>query len=468
MIIVTRTLDTVEFGTWGLITGLSSYAVMIHPIISYWVLRETARGIESAKTATVSSAIFSLGGISIYLILVYLIGPASDVNLGDLVFASILIPVMFLYYVVHWINLGWKPHVTSYGLISISITQLISGLFLVYFFDMGVVGVILSVFIAYLIGFITQGIFGRSKIKNKLKKEFLINWIKLSWLPIYPSIAMLISKIDIFLFTVISGSVIGLAFWTAALVITAPIGNAAMMSRGIYPKLLRKDDGNFLQQNITYVFYFLLPFTALAITFARPALFTLNPVFEFVSIVVIFLAIRVLVNTLSDIFQEFLIGLEDVDTRVNPNFKDFMQSKLFIVPTIRIIQSIIFITTLIIGFYYFISDAGYLDVLIFWAFISVAIQIPFCVYLYIMLKRNSSLIFEKKSVLKYLFSSIIVFVPIYYFSESFFTYSEKLVEFLPQFLIFIGLSLGAYIVITYFIDSTTRKLFIAIFREIKK
>ena len=86
MIIVTRTLDTVEFGTWGLIMGLSSYAIMIHPIISYWALRETARGIESAKTAVCSSSILSLGGISIYLILAYIIGSISDANLNVLVF----------------------------------------------------------------------------------------------------------------------------------------------------------------------------------------------------------------------------------------------------------------------------------------------------------------------------------------------------------------------------------------------
>lgn len=468
MIIVTRTLDTVEFGTWGLIMGLSSYAIMIHPIISYWALRETARGIESAKTAVCSSSILSLGGISIYLILAYIIGSISDANLNVLVFAVILIPVMFVYYVVHWINLGWRPHLTSYGLISISISQVVFGLIFVYFLDMSVQGVILSVFVSYLVGLTTQSIFARNKIKNKLKKEFLINWLKLSWLPIYPSIAMLISKIDIFLFTVISGSVVGLAFWTAAIIITAPIANAGMMARGIYPKLLRKDDGNFLQQNITYVFYFLLPFTALAITFARPALFTLNPAFEFVSIVVIFLAMRVLLNTLCDMFQEFLIGLEDVDTRTNPNFKDFINSKLFIIPTIRIIQSIIFITILVIGFYYFVSDTGYLDVLIFWALISVLSQIPFCAYLYILLKRSSSLTFEKKSVIKYLLSSMIIFIPVYYFAESFFTYSPKLVEFIPQLIIFIGLSMGAYLTITYIIDSKTRELFTAIFHEIKK
>ena len=83
-----------------------------------------------------------LQGISIYLILAYIIGSISDANLNVLVFAVILIPVMFVYYVVHWINLGWRPHLTSYGLISISISQVVFGLIFVYFLDMSVQGVI--------------------------------------------------------------------------------------------------------------------------------------------------------------------------------------------------------------------------------------------------------------------------------------------------------------------------------------
>ena len=60
-LIVTRSLTPEELGTWSLIGGLITYVIIIEPIISYWVLRETARGIESEKTAVVTSAIFSVG-----------------------------------------------------------------------------------------------------------------------------------------------------------------------------------------------------------------------------------------------------------------------------------------------------------------------------------------------------------------------------------------------------------------------
>ena len=49
-IIITRSLSPEEFGTWRLIITLLVYVVYIQPVITYWATRETARGIESAKT----------------------------------------------------------------------------------------------------------------------------------------------------------------------------------------------------------------------------------------------------------------------------------------------------------------------------------------------------------------------------------------------------------------------------------
>ena len=48
-LIVTRQLSQDEFGTWGLIGGLISYALIIGPIVSYWSTREIARGENSGN-----------------------------------------------------------------------------------------------------------------------------------------------------------------------------------------------------------------------------------------------------------------------------------------------------------------------------------------------------------------------------------------------------------------------------------
>ena len=62
-LIVTRRLTPEEFGTWGLIGALTTYVIVIEPIISTWAIRETARGEKSGKTALLSSGMFSIVGI---------------------------------------------------------------------------------------------------------------------------------------------------------------------------------------------------------------------------------------------------------------------------------------------------------------------------------------------------------------------------------------------------------------------
>jgi len=95
-LIVTRQLTQEEFGTWGLISGIIVYAIIINPIINYWSTREIARGQESGKTALVSNGVFSAGGMFVYIVIAYFVGLQSDAELDVLMLASILIPVIFI------------------------------------------------------------------------------------------------------------------------------------------------------------------------------------------------------------------------------------------------------------------------------------------------------------------------------------------------------------------------------------
>jgi len=88
LLIVTRTLTPNELGTWSLIGGLLTYAVLIEPIVSYWLLRETARGVDSGKTAVISSGILSVGGFCAYLVIAFFVAQNTDADLNTLFFWS--------------------------------------------------------------------------------------------------------------------------------------------------------------------------------------------------------------------------------------------------------------------------------------------------------------------------------------------------------------------------------------------
>ena len=97
-LIVTRSLTQQDFGTWGLMGGMISYVLVVEPIISFWVTRQTARGMNLGKTSLISSSFFSVGGMIVYVLIAISVGEQSDANESALIFATILIPFIFHFF----------------------------------------------------------------------------------------------------------------------------------------------------------------------------------------------------------------------------------------------------------------------------------------------------------------------------------------------------------------------------------
>ena len=211
-LIVTRTLSPEDFGTWNLIGGLITYVLVVEPIISYWATREIARGLESGRTAVLSSGIFSIGGTLVYLLIAYSLATHLHANQNVLLFAAILVPVMFLNKTLTAVNLGWKPQSSSYGILCFEISKIPAALIFVYFLHMSIFGAIISTCIAYVASIVILLFYARDRIRSKIKMEFLKKWIKLSWLSIYPGISVVVYHLDVVIFSAMTGSVVGLAF----------------------------------------------------------------------------------------------------------------------------------------------------------------------------------------------------------------------------------------------------------------
>lgn len=466
-LIMTRVLTPEEFGTWSLILGLAVYGTIIQSVIGYWATRESARGIESGKTAVLSSGIFSLGGGFIYIIVAYFIGQQSQLDLNTLFFAVILIPLMSLNAILSSITLGWKPQTVSYGQLSTEIVKIPMALIFIYFLHMGITGIVITFLIGEIASIIILIIYARDKIKNKVKKEYLKKWLKLSWISLYPEIITLINRSDVIIFTAITGSVIGLAFYAAASAIGKITGYSKLISEAAYSKLLQGGKSEFLQENLTRVFYFAIPLAALSISFAKPGLFALNPIYETAAPIVIFLTLQIFLSSLNHVFYYFLISNERVDTNIESTFRDFVKSKLFFIPTLRLIWYGLYIGLLATVLLLQQSDATQLDLVFYWSIISFLTAIPFTVYLYILVRRSFTLTLDLGSIFKYLLISIVVFGMIYLLTEEFLDYKQNVFEFVPNLLIFVGLGIGSYLLATYLVDTKTRNLFKAIVKEVR-
>jgi hypothetical protein len=467
-IILTRTLDPVEFGTWGVIIVLFMGVLNIEPIISYWATREVARGLESAKTAIFSSGIFSSMAVIIYLIIVHFVHSGTDTDFESVFFAAFLIPIIFLNKVLAGINLGWKPQAVSYGILVMGVTQIPMALIFVYFFDMGVIGIIISVAIANISSIIVLTISARETIKKEFQIKFLKKWFRLSWLPFYPGIAGMVHAYDVVIFALLVGSVEGIGFWTAAVLLPNLISNSGLISTAVYAKLLQKGKMDNLQRNVTQIFFFAFPLSAIVIVFAEPGLFILNPIYQIAFPVVIIMTFQVVLNTLSTVFQSMLKGVETVDVDEKASFKQYIKSKLFLLPTLLLIQYSIYITLLVIMLWVAAPDSNLIDLITYWAIIMLSTQIPMTIWHYIMIRKHLQITFELSMIFKYFAISLVVFGLIYYLTEQFLEYDSNVFVFIPNILLFIIIGIFGYISITYLVDSRTKQLVSEIINELKE
>ena len=153
----------------------------------------------------------------------------------------------------------------------------------------------------------------------------------------------------------------------------------------------------------------------------------------------------------------------------NSTVKDYMKSKLFFIPTLYIIQGIIYIGTLSVGLLILLTKSTpQLELVMYWSILILIIQIPVTLYLYKLVKQYFINVLDHMSVLKYLSSTIVVFVPVYFLTNLYLQYDVSIFKFLPHLVVFVAIGIGCYMIITYLTDVKTKQLFKAIVNEIKR
>ena len=467
IIIVTRQLTQEEFGTWNLIAGLVSYVYVFRPMIGYWTTREIARGIESGRTAFMSTGMLATVAIFTYFLIAYLFGENTNVDESILLFAALLIPAEFFISILKSIAQGYKPHFREYGILTFEFSKIPIALAFVYVLNLGLYGVIVTVFIANLASIIILLILTREKLKGAFKRIYLKKWLRLFWLPTYPQISQLINVSDVAVVTLITGSVNGLAFWGAAKTVAHVVKHSSKIGSAVYPKLLGGGKKEIFRENLVLMMYFSLPLAVMSIVFAKPTLFILNPLYDVAVWVVIFLVPTIFLRSLSEFFRQSIAGREKVDTKSDATFKDYLKSKLFFLPTLTNIHRAGYLGTLIIVLLFLHSqNIPEMELVISWAIVVLATQIPYTVYLYLLVKREFSPDIDIKSITKYGISSVIAFGIQFILIGEFLEYKESIFEFVPEFIPFMIMGIATYFGITYLIDFRTRKLLKGIIREI--
>jgi O-antigen/teichoic acid export membrane protein len=467
-LIVTRTLSVEEFGTWSLINIIIGYMIVSGSFINYWTIREMSRGINSGNTSFISNLSLSLGIIPIYIAVVILFSENSNAIPESMFFGLILVPLYLISTNLSGINTSFQPQVVSKSLLVFETSRIPTALLFVYFLGLGIDGAIVAMFLAYFIKVIYQLFMARSKLKSKFQISYLRNWIKLSWLSLYSLGPNFFRTFDIALFTLISSSVIGIAFYAAAGTVGKLVSHTEKITLGLHPKLLSGGKYLHISENLSLVLLFGLPLTGISIVFSKPALYALNPIYQDAWPVVVFLALQTFFLAIVNSLQNSIVGIEKVDTQDEPTFRNFIGSNLFWIPTYRYIKLGIYLITLTVVFLYTKGNHSEITIITYWALIGFLIEAPYAIFLWIKLKKITKINFPYASAIKYLTSTGIFMLVFWLTSEKIIIYHTSIFDFLPTLILQFLVCLCVYVGFTYLIDNKFRFLLKSVIQELFK
>jgi O-antigen/teichoic acid export membrane protein len=456
-LIVTRRLSPEEFGIWAIIGSMISYFLIAEPIISFWTTRQIARNEMIGKTSLLSSTLFSVGSIPIYIILSFYVSQIGHFQYNTMILAALLLPVSFISQTISSVNLGHKPHASSYGLLVFESLKIPAGLLFVYLLDLGVDGAILTTFIAFVAKIIVQIYFARNHLSEKFNFNVLKHWIKLSWLPLYSNLSHLIWSLDVLIYTIITNSIIGVAYFSISSTIAAIIGNAGLISQSVYPKLLAMGSHKHINENFTYLMYFAIPLLGISIIFSKPALFALNPAYQDISLIVVIFSFRTFLYVITNTLYQILMGIENVDIEKTYTYKTLAKSRLFQIPTLLNIHHGLYIVSLTL---ILLITSSYkfneVELVTLWVIIA----------LLILVKKQTSFKFPYVSAGKFAFATLMFILVFFFTSDIIIEYQISIYDFLPKLILELAICLATYFFITFLIDKKTRILFKSIFGEL--
>lgn len=463
-IIVTRQLTPEEFGVWAVIGSMISYSTTAESIISYWSTRQIARGKPIGKTSMVSTSMFAGGSIPVYLISIYLFVSIEPAFFNSMLLGALLVPVLFVSYTLSAINMGYRPHGVSVATAAFQATKIPAGLALVFFLGLGLEGAILTIFVAHLVDITIQLRYARPRLATRLNFTYLRRWIQQSWMPLYSRIPGVLGALDILIYTMIAGSVVGAAYYAAALVSAKMVGRTSQLSQALYPKLLAEGSRDHISENFTLLMYFAIPMLVLSVLFSRHAMYLLNPEYVVAWVAGVLLAVAIFLHVIMNFARNVLRGIEDVDIEERPSFSALLKSRLFLVANIDNAYHVVYLAALATSLYV-LRDMPEPMLVMIWASVMLAVSGPFLLYFALLIRKHSPFR-PSGNILRYVGAAIGMAVVFLVTNNTVAVFHISIYSYLPGLLLELAICCLTYFGITYAIDRKTRLLFKRVISEI--
>jgi O-antigen/teichoic acid export membrane protein len=335
LVMMTRTLSAQQFGLYEVITDLVAFAAYPAGLVAFWATRDIARGKMFGRTAIALNILLSALGIVIYLALSYLSSSRiPSANLMTLLFAVLLVPVSYFNQAANSVVAGHRPVVLGYAVIFSEAAKLLVAYPLLIVFKVGIDGVILAVMVANLAQGVSSALLAGDAISSPVNIEQGRRWLTHSWLPMLTSLPLMLSVADTFIASLTDANTVLVGHYQAAFSVASLAGYSLYLASAMYPLLLKGGSDEVTAMTLDLALAFGIPMAAGAALLATPILHILSPTYLDASTALGILAIAALVNTVSSVFDQTLVGKDRVDVDESAKFSDYLRSSILFVAVV--------------------------------------------------------------------------------------------------------------------------------------
>lgn len=352
-LMIARSTTDSEYGIFGNIGDVQGYFTILAGIIPFWTTRFVAREHSgSARTGLIANVIISIISAIIYLVsLPFILLVLQIPSAYAVVYAIIAIQILELYTLsaLQAILHAKQPQAIGYGFLIYETCKVVLGFFLILHFQLGLLGIVFSMIIAYSIQTLFFFKLTVKELSGSFKWAYLKEWLKASPINLYGVVGTIIPSFPLILLFIFSETARG--YYLVAATIAAIIEHSIYLALGLYPKLLSKTNVADVSTSLKMVLMLAIPMTVGAIMLSDSYIIIQKPNLADGSIVLPFLAISALSASLYWVFDTIVMGTEKIDEKAKIAFKQLFKTRLFQIYTLPYIASamVIFATFFVLS-----------------------------------------------------------------------------------------------------------------------
>ncbi len=353
LLMMTRTLSTQQFGLWEVILDIVTFASYPAGVVVFWATRDIARGRLLGRTTIWLNMALSGGGLGLYALFSLFVSTALKGGVTTLVIAAVLVPIGYWNQAANAVVSGHRPIVAGYAVIASEASKLLVAFPLLVVLRVGVDGVVVSILVANTVQAAVSTVLTRDASALPVEPERAKRWISQAWLPSLTTLPYVLGVADTFLASLASGGTTLVGYYQAAFTVATVAGYAYYLAVALYPLLLRGGSHDVVARSVDLTLLLGIPMAVGAATLARPILLLLRPSGTYLeaSTALAILSFSALVNAVSIVLDQTLMGKERVDADEASGFRNYVRSNIFFVSMIDLATALSYLLSIFVVIY---------------------------------------------------------------------------------------------------------------------